>query len=307
MEETTKTAPGPATTVPAAGSTDPAPTTERGLLEEILETTRERERLGLIELEDAIRRAETRARALGYLADEAVSETEPHQWTLFSDKDGAQRLRMKVSAALKVATYFGISWDYGDPHIAKDEDADKRFCLVVGTARSSVTGLEFPVRAKRFEHEDFTGRRLRTRDDGSTTGVNVGLQDVIDSTISLFITKATILLSGVHSISVEKASKLWGHDTVAKTLEKITAGHGARPKDQGKAGGARTVTGAQGKMLWAKSKARLQKVGATGVEPDDLVAEAVVAICGEGVTVETAPIGCVDKLVQYINAYGSDQ
>jgi len=276
------------------------------LVEEILQTTKERQALGLVDWSDAVERAEGRARSLAGLAAAAIAETEPHQWVRFTSRDGVDRLRMKVGAAMTIATYFGITPTPGEPIVAKE--GEDRFVLVVGSASCSTTGLKIPVRAKRFEKEDFVGRKTYER-DGRTIGVSVGIQDVIDATLSLFITKSAILLSGIHSISPAKAAKIWNIE-VSEVLANVDAGHGSRaPSGGAKPGassGARVMTGPQGKMLFGKACARIKELGDTATKPGDLVKEAIVQICGDGFTEENAPIGKVTDMANYIMKWGAE-
>uniref|UniRef100_A0A6M3JCP7 Uncharacterized protein n=1 Tax=viral metagenome TaxID=1070528 RepID=A0A6M3JCP7_9ZZZZ len=280
--------------------------TSPSLVEEILATTRQAQALGLVDWSDAIDRAEGRAKAISALARAAISETEPHQWTRFQSKDGADRLRPKVGAAMTINTYFQISAKWSKPII--QGEGEDQFVLVTGVARCGVTDVEVPIRAKRFRKEDFVGRKTYER-DGKTVGIDVGVEDVIDSTISLFLTKCAIMLSGIHSISPAKAATIWGI-TEAQVLADCDGGHGARPpKDaNGKApaGGARVMTEPQARMLWARANSRIEKLGAD-MDPDALVDEAIVQICGTGVTKDTAPIGKVTPMVKYIDAWGNDQ
>lgn len=292
----------------------PAPTTGaeteahqqigKSLVQEILETERESKALGLVDWSDAVDRALGRAKAIESLARAAIAETEPHQWVRFQSKDGADRLRPRVGAAMVINTYFQISTKWGKPIV--EGEGDDQYVLVTGVSRCGVTDVEIPIRAKRFKKEDFVGRKIYTKPDGSTKGIDVGIEDVIDATISLFMTKSAIMLSGVHSISPKRAADIWGK-TEAQVLADVEGGHGSRPKGRnGQAGGARTMTEPQSKMLFAKASARIKALGAK-IDASALVDEALVQICGAGTKKETAPIAKVTPMVEYINAWGEDQ
>lgn len=230
----TPTPPAPVETL------QPPPPGPQSLVDEILEATALAE-TSVIFADNAVARAIAASEALDKLRNAAIKSTDAPTWTLFKDEQGRVFGTPAYAAAIRIATYFGIkTYPDGPAKIRTVDGTTNQFAEVTGRAMCMVTGAAIAgIRGKRFAHEEFTGRRQRTKTNSGTgevyqTGVDVGLEDLKDAARTSFERKAICVLSGIIKMSVEELAGVWGVD-VATVMRRGAMGHGFTKEERANA------------------------------------------------------------------------
>lgn len=233
------------------------------VIREILEETAEREKLGLLRLENAAEQAQRRVDALQILHRAAIRATQPIHWLLMKNKQGQVFARFNHAGAERIGTIYGITViPDGDVQI-KEEAGKRRTAELTGSVTSETLGVTISsVRAYRVEGEDFLGRPADDYTAGTKVVAGVGNNDWIQSTQTALRTKAIRLVSGIITVSPAELAAVW-EITEEDVLQQCTMGPGFSREERSAAGasGGSAVNEKQVKRMFGIASGRIKDKG----------------------------------------------
>jgi hypothetical protein len=203
-------------------------------------------------LEGAMAVAKRMAEMVEGVRRAAITMTDPVDWVLNKDKQGAEVAMLTASGAQKVASLYGIGLQplagQADLTPEKTQINDKDAYTLRAIAFSRFLGREIEIEATRRTDEEFTGRET---DDGGEFKFKGGTSfepDLRKSTRTLAMTTAVRELVGLKNVSRRELDSCWVG--AAKDTKGCRFGHGyGTSTDRSAAGVAEGDVGAKAEAL----------------------------------------------------------